>query len=341
MTAPGERLVQWYRANRRIYPWRTTRDPYRIWVSEILLQQTQISVVIPFYEKIIERYPSFEALATADPSEFLSLWSGIGYYRRAENMLLCARQVVRDHGGSFPVHPAQLRRLAGIGSYTAGAIRNLCFDLLTPAVDGNVRRVLARITGCQKPSSGKEFHAVVESAFLKHGCNQNAGEYFQGLMELGQRVCLPAPNCPSCPVRPYCVAASKGITRKIPAPSASAKTVRLHWYFFLMRNKSAFYFVRNSQRAFLKNVWLFPDLLSERLLTPGEIKDEVSKRWEIDVQNMHPVGRIAHAVTFRRITGHVYDVAPGLPPAGGLWLTPAELHRHHTSSVARKILSLL
>ncbi|HSP06668.1 MAG TPA: A/G-specific adenine glycosylase, partial [Acidobacteriota bacterium] len=162
-------LIEWYRVHRILYPWRQTADPYRIWVSEILLQQTRIPVALPFYERIVERFPSFQDLAAADPDEFLAAWSGIGYYRRAENMIACAKQVVQEHGGAFPADLPALLKLPGIGIYTAGAIKNLCFGELTPAIDGNIGRVLARLTGCSVPMSGREFRRKMSAAFMEYG----------------------------------------------------------------------------------------------------------------------------------------------------------------------------
>src|SRR5262245_10454584 len=130
------KLLTWYRKNRILYPWRRTRDPYRIWLSEILLQQTRIPVVLQYYEKILKRFPTLKSLAKAKDDDFISAWSGIGYYARARNMLSCAREIVSDQGGQFPQDCESLLRLPGIGRYTMGAIRNLCFDQLTPAIDG-------------------------------------------------------------------------------------------------------------------------------------------------------------------------------------------------------------
>src|SRR5262245_39697566 len=145
MTLLAHDLIQWYRKNRIVYPWRKTKDPYKIWLSEILLQQTRIPIVLSFYPRILERFPDVFELARANDSEFLSLWSGIGYYARAHNMLKCARQIVEKHGGIFPREIDALLALPGIGTYTAGAIRNVCFQELTPALDGNIRRVLSRV----------------------------------------------------------------------------------------------------------------------------------------------------------------------------------------------------
>jgi A/G-specific adenine glycosylase len=164
-----DRLLNWYRAGHRAYPWRETTDPYRIWMSEILLQQTRIAVVLQRYGMLLERFPTIRRLASARDSDFLSAWSGLGYYRRARNMLESARQIVRNHDGHFPSDLQQLLSLPGIGRYTAGAIRNVCFDLLTPSIDGNIGRVIARLSDCRKPTGSHSFRHRTEQFFMEFG----------------------------------------------------------------------------------------------------------------------------------------------------------------------------
>lgn len=331
-------LLEWYRANRILYPWRRTSDPYRVWLSEILLQQTRIPVALPFYERIIERFPTLSALARAGHSEFLSMWSGIGYYRRAENMLVCAREIDSSFGGEFPSELAALLRLPGIGRYTAGAIRNLCFGLLTPAIDGNTRRVLARITANEGNPNTKEFQASIETAFLDFGRKAPSSEYFQSLMELGERVCLPEPRCSSCPVTSHCRAHRLNMQRSIPMVAAKQAPVSVHWYFLVIRKKEKAFFIQNPKRSFLKNAWLFPDVMSGKALKPAGMKNEFRKQWKIVLENPREVGIFRHAVTFRRIVGHV--VVAGIRsnvPQNGKWLTEKELKALPTSSAIHKV----
>lgn len=341
MKKAAQKLVEWYRARKVPYPWRTTSDPYRIWVSEILLQQTRISVALPFYERIVRRFPSFRELAAAEPAEFLAAWSGIGYYRRAENMLACAKRVVRDHGGRFPRSVEALQDLPGIGAYTAGAIRNLCFGELTPAIDGNINRVLARMTGCRDSVKSSEFKSRIGGAFMELGAGSPAGDFFQSLMELGERVCLPQPECPQCPVRKHCSAWKEDATQVIPSRLPRKATQPVFWYFLMIRRGLALYFVQNERRDFLKTAWLFPDLLSKRPLSSLEIQHGFLKRWGIKTRAIEEQGTIRHTVTFRKITGHVLESDRfEMESGGGLWLTPRQLRGCHTSSVIWKILKL-
>lgn len=330
-------LIDWYRENRILYPWRRTSEPYRVWLSEILLQQTRIPVALPFYERIFERFPTLTALARADYSDFLSMWSGIGYYRRAENMLACARKIESSFGGKFPSELAELLRLPGIGRYTAGAIRNLCFGLLTPAIDGNTRRVLARITANEGNPDSKGFQASIETAFLDFGKEAPSSEYFQSLMELGERVCLPEPRCSSCPVTSHCRAHRSNKQRSIPMVAAKQTTLSVHWYFLVIRKKEKAYFIRNPKRSFLKNAWLFPDVMSSKALKPADLKHEFHKQWKVVLEHPQEVGTFRHAVTFRRIVGHV--VVAGIKsnvPRNGKWLTEKELKALPTSSAINK-----
>lgn len=334
-------LLDWYEANRIAYPWRLTKDPYRIWLSEILLQQTRISVALPFYERILRRYPGFQSLAEADTKDFLSMWSGIGYYRRAENMLACAKQVVQNHGGCFPSDWESLLKLPGIGPYTAGAIRNLCFALLTPALDGNADRVLARLIGCKLASGSRLFQAAMTTAFLKHGRREDPAAYMQALMELGERICLPRPNCNLCPLKKHCIAVKDSQVAEIPVRRSRIKQKHVHWYFLMLRKGSAFLFLQDTQRPFLKNAWLFPDLLSDHPLSVQSILREFKRRWKIHVEQAATVGNVSHTVTFRKITAHVLSANEfTVPHNRGVWLTPGQLEAYHTSSVVAKILRI-
>lgn len=336
----AQRLVSWYRKNRILYPWRRTRDPYAVWVSEILLQQTRISVALPFYDRILLRYPTVRALAAAESSDFLALWSGIGYYRRAEHMLLCAREIEKKHGGKFPDTLPDLLALPGIGKYTAGALRNLCFDQLTPAIDGNVARVLARISGCDALYGSKPFQNSIESVFLQTGAEAPPADYFQSLMELGEQICGSVPRCAVCPVSAECVAYKSGSQPSLPKMPKTKKQTDFHWHFLVLRDRDRCFYVQNPSRGFLKNAWLFPDVLSKAKLSGLRLEREFNDSFGLQFKRLAETGTIKHAVTFRNITCHIHTAEwTGKLPAGGLWLNEKELRLQHTSSVVHKILS--
>jgi A/G-specific adenine glycosylase len=212
--APFRRLLlAWYRKAARDLPWRRTRDPYRVLVSEFMLQQTQVSRVLDYYDRFLHRYPSLETLARARPSAVREAWDGLGYYRRAADLHRLAREVVRHHGGVVPSEPEALRRLPGVGPYTAGAVATFAYEKPAPAVDTNVARVLGRVFGCR---TAKSTMRTARQLQPKRG--KTAWRFNQALMELGALVCTArAPQCGTCPVNDRCTWYGKTRDRRAPA----------------------------------------------------------------------------------------------------------------------------
>jgi A/G-specific adenine glycosylase len=337
-----ERILKWYRATRVPYPWRMTRDPYRIWLSEILLQQTRISVVIPFYESITRKFPRLSDLAEADAAEFLAAWSGIGYYRRAQNMLSCAREVQSKHGGKFPSQLSELLALPGIGKYTAGALRNLCFGILTPAIDGNVTRVLARITNRREMIHTPKFQTKIAESFLDFGQDAPASEYFQSLMELGEQVCLPKPRCSDCPVQTDCLSFKAGCSSKIPRMPKLRPKETFHWYFLILRSAGRLYFAQNHDRPFLKQAWMPPDHLASKPIPKSRLSQEFKKAWGFHFKDFSEVHSFRHSVTYRDLQVHVLMPKSVRPfRRRGKFLDPRKIDSLPTSSVTHKILRSL
>jgi len=232
------RLLTWFGRNARDLPWRTSgragaRDPYQTLVSELMLQQTQVARVLEKYQPFLTRFPTVRALAAAAQEEVLAAWSGLGYYRRARLLHAAAKAVVADFGGTFPPDAAALRTLPGVGRYTAGAISSLAFGAHEPLVDGNVTRVLLRISARPGRLAEKETEAWAwnrATELLDSVPAGQAGMWNEGLMELGATVCLPAaPRCVSCPVSELCAAYAGGTVDEIPAPKVAAKRTVLHW----------------------------------------------------------------------------------------------------------------
>lgn len=238
-------LIQWYRINRRDLPWRQDTDPYHIWVSEIMLQQTRVTAVIPYYTRFLEELPDIASLAQASEEQILKLWEGLGYYSRVRNMQTAARQIVEDYDGVFPSAFKEIRSLKGIGTYTAGAVASIAYGLPVPAVDGNVLRVLSRISGSDedilKPQVKKRFEAeltcVMEEVCRdtdRIGCSAGwtaarpdrfPGEFNQSLIELGALICVPnaSPKCGKCPAAEFCRAHAMGKELDLPVRSKAAK----------------------------------------------------------------------------------------------------------------------
>ena len=220
LKALTEPLLAWYGANARDLPWRRSPDAYRVWVSEIMLQQTRVAAVLGYYARFLEAFPTVEALAGADEGQLMKLWEGLGYYSRARNLQKAARVVTEQLGGRFPETYEGLMALPGIGDYTAGAILSIAFGQRVPAVDGNVLRLAARITGSRADVTDmkvrRAFRAQVLEAMPEAA---RSGAYNQALMDLGATVCLPngEPLCESCPARDFCVGHLTGCARELPA----------------------------------------------------------------------------------------------------------------------------
>jgi A/G-specific adenine glycosylase len=221
-------LLNWYREHRRPLPWRQSRDPYRIWVAEIMLQQTRIAVVIPYYERFLERFPTIAELANSDEAEVLRLWSGLGYYQRARNLQQAARKIVKSHEGKFPLNAAAARTLPGIGAYTVAAILSIAADEPLAALDGNIARVLARLGAVGEPLREPQTWRKLQEEAQRLLAPRRPGDWNQAVMELGETICTPrGPRCDDCPVAPWCRARGQGIVEQFPAKRALRSGVRV------------------------------------------------------------------------------------------------------------------
>lgn len=259
-------LLSWYRQNARDLPWRHTRDPYRIWVSEIMLQQTRVEAVKPYYTRFLNALPDVYALADAPEEQLLKLWEGLGYYSRVRNMQKAARTVVDTYDGQFPADPAKLRKLTGIGEYTAGAIASIAFGIPAPAVDGNVMRVVARLTGDRRdifdPALKKEYGKLL----APHISKTDPSSYNQGLIELGATVCLPkgSAQCRACPLAEYCVAYREGKVEEIPAPKQpKPRKIDLRTILILQSDREVLV-EKRPDKGLLAGLWQLPSMDGHR-----------------------------------------------------------------------------
>ncbi|PYT81533.1 MAG: A/G-specific adenine glycosylase [Acidobacteria bacterium] len=228
LAAFRKQLLAWFRQFQRDLPWRRTRDPYRVWLSEIMLQQTRVAAVIPYYKRFLERFPNVLALAAAREEEVLRLWSGLGYYSRARNLQRSAQQIVGEHGGKFPSHSEDVLSLPGIGNYTAAAILSIAFDKKHAVLDGNVARVLARlgaVRGDLRSSLGRQGLQKWADAYLDR---KSPGDWNQAMMELGATLCSPkSPQCLLCPVAQFCEGRKQGIADLLPEKRKKRATVEI------------------------------------------------------------------------------------------------------------------
>lgn len=272
-------LIQWFGENQRILPWRSSYDPYQVWVSEIMLQQTQVETVVPYFERWMAELPDIKALAAADEHSVLTLWAGLGYYSRARNLMEAARIVVRDHGGALPPDYESLRSLPGIGQYTAGAILSIAFNKAYPVVDGNVRRVLSRVYGWEDDRPRRLWDAAEKLVRSAEPRLIN-----QAIMELGATVCsFRAPRCLVCPVQTECIAYKTGKQLMIPPVKKRPETVRVQLFAVLQE--------RNGQHLMKlsRGLWEFP-MFSE--LPAGKLTR---------------TGACRHTITHHRLEVHVYN----------------------------------
>lgn len=294
-------LIDWYETVKRDLPWRRTSDPYAIWISEVMLQQTRVDTVIPYYERFIEKYPTIEALAQSDEEALLKMWEGLGYYSRARNLRVGAQQVLADFGGIIPQNRKEISSLKGIGPYTAGAILSIAFGIPEHAVDGNVMRVMSRLLVIEEdiaiPKTKKVFEQVVTD-LISH---KDPSAFNQGLMELGATICTPNPSCLLCPVQVYCSAFQEGKERELPVKSKKKKSKEIPVASFALRNEKGEWLLKQRpEKGLLANLWEFPMVELTGSDSAGSL---VEKQEGIRIKT--PVKVLDFKHIFTHITWHV------------------------------------
>jgi A/G-specific adenine glycosylase len=306
--APFEReLRRWYRRHHRPMPWRRTRDPYRIWVSEVMLQQTQVTTATPFYQRFVARFPTPRALADAAPADVLALWAGLGYYRRARFLHEAARVVAREHSGRVPDDPEAFAKLPGVGRYTTGAVQSIAFDRPLAVLDGNVARVLSRIYALQDsvrdPKGARRLWALAESLVPMRA----PGEWNQALMELGATVCtFRSPACGSCPLRKHCRAAALGTPEAFPRQAVRRATERVRRAIALVERRGAVLVARRSG-TLLDRMWEPPgvDAAASPAATRRRLERELS-RLGVTATLARTEHVLRHRITHRAIEVEVW-----------------------------------
>ncbi len=257
-------LLEWYRDNARTLPWRRDPTPYHVLVSEIMLQQTRVAAVLDYYRRFLEELPSVQDLAACPEDKLLKLWQGLGYYSRARNLQRAAKVITEDWGGEFPPDYAALRALPGVGDYTAGAVSSIAFGLPEPAVDGNVLRVVSRVTGDRRDVTRPETKKAVDAALRAVMPLSCPGDFNQALMELGATVCLPngAPLCDRCPAREFCAACREGLAGQLPVkpPKKGRKVEERTVYIILKDGRVALR--KRPGKGLLADLWEYPNELS-------------------------------------------------------------------------------
>ncbi len=302
----SRRLLAWYGRHGRDLPWRGTRDPYRIWLSEIMLQQTGVATVIPYYEKFLARFPSVADLAEAPVEEVIELWAGLGYYSRARNLHAAARQVADQFGGAFPPELEPLMSLPGVGRSTAGAIRSIAFDLKGPILDGNVRRVLCRLfalAGDPRSSAAERFLWARAEELTPA---DRPHDYAQAIMDLGATVCTPRnPTCPNCPLEPLCLARAQGRENELPE-SRRKKTVPTRIQIALLLERDGRLLVRRRPYSgMLGGLWEFPAAEVPEGKEPRLAAEQLLGDLRLQGQ-LCPAGQVAHAYSHFKLDLHLF-----------------------------------
>jgi A/G-specific adenine glycosylase len=342
LSSPSK-LLDWFDRQKRVLPWRGTRDPYRVWVSEVMLQQTTVQAVAPRYDAFLARFPTLASLARARESTVLAAWSGLGYYARARNLHRAARVVVREHGGRLPRSARELRALPGFGEYTAAAVASLAFGESVPAAEANVTRVLSRVHAIPGVAGGKAHRQEVLRCAeeWQRAAPGRSGDLTAALMDLGQLVCRPRnPECPVCPIARGCAARRGGVPEKFPARRKKAPAIRVYVAAAVaMRDGRALLLQRPERR--LQRLWQFPAAegrsqgaalaaLARELRTLGLRRDPSASP-----------SPARHTIMNRDLRIAVYPAFPNpgskIKNPKSTWLTSRQLRRAAIPTLTRKI----
>jgi A/G-specific adenine glycosylase len=324
LPAIRRRLLAWYRKHKRDLPWRRTEDPYRIWISEIMLQQTRVAAVLPYYARFLARFPDVQALAEAEEQDLLAAWAGLGYYSRARNLQRAAKKIVELE--EFPGDRASLGELPGVGDYTAAAVASIAFGLPHAVLDGNVARVLSRLApelgDIKSDAARKRLRALAEALLDR----KRPGEFNQALMELGATVCVPKrPLCESCPIRQYCEARKQGLENQLPVrgarPSADRRAKKL---LVIEQAGKVLFWQRPAESSRLAKFWELPD---REQLPDAKITDYA--------------GAFRHTIVNTTYFVEVCRATIGSRPNGFQWLAKSSLEDVPVSTAAKKALALL
>lgn len=346
-----QRLLKWYAQHRRDLPWRRSRNPYRVWVSEVMLQQTQVATVKDYFRRFIKTFPNVKQLAAAEEEEVLRLWEGLGYYRRARQLHAAAQAIVSNHGGRFPRDVTTLQTLPGIGRYTAGAIVSIAYDQPAPILEANTIRLLSRLLAYRDDpmkSAGQRLLWQTAEQLLPES---EVADFNQALMELGSLVCKPAePLCDECPVRQYCRAHESGLEREIPIASGKQKFVDLREAAVVVRKNGRVLMRRCAPDERWAGLWDFPRF-ELQAQSQGDLQHELAAKVRdltgVEIQPGSHLTTIKHGVTRFRITLDCFsaDYLRGRLSRGKStplkWASPDDLGALPLSSTGRKLARLV
>lgn len=335
----AEKLLIWYANNKRPMPWRDVKDPYKVWVSEVMLQQTRVDTVIAYYQRWMDRFPSLSSLAMATQEDVLRLWEGLGYYTRARKLHEAAKVVMNEHAGVIPTDPVALRTLPGVGPYTAAAIASFAFNADTFPVDGNINRVFARVFGIQTQLGSMEFARSIEEKRSEVFPVGRSSDFNQAIMDLGATICKPvSPVCPKCPLNSLCV--SKSAPERLPnKPLKKTVPTVAKLGLAMTCNKQTLVFQRE-ERGLLGGLWEFPsiELDGEGALEEGFAK--FTQKFGKLYSNGEFLVEIKHVYTHFKVLERVWIYRIERPPentSGGRWVAISELETLPMGKIDRAI----
>ena len=334
-------LLAWFRRKARSLPWRESRDPYVIWVSEVMLQQTQVATVIPYYQRFVEAFPTVAELARAPLERVLKLWSGLGYYRRARHLHQAAKELVCSFAEAFPRNYEQIRSLPGIGDYTARAILSIAFDLPYTVLDGNVARVLSRLGALHGNLHQPGFRRAVEAQLERLLSPRSPGNFNQALMELGQTLCLPhVPRCAACPMRSWCRGCKSGQPQLYPQPRPRRAAESHYLAAAILRRGPRVAMVRGLGDGLLDDLWNFPSAFGRsRAEALASLRHKLAGFGSPSMILGDSIAELDHGITYRSIRVHAYlGETSHTPRKRGLrWFPISSLQQGAISQLARKI----
>lgn len=334
-------LLGWYETAKRDLPWRHTNDPYRIWVSEVMLQQTRVEAVRGYYARFLQTLPDVQALAAAAEPVYLKLWEGLGYYSRVRNLHRAAVQICEDLGGHFPKTHAELCRLPGIGDYTAGAIASIAFGQCVPAVDGNVLRVVTRLQNDSRPVTDPKVKAALRELVASLVPPDAPGIFNQAMMELGATICVPngAPRCGACPIRDFCEGFRAGTAAELPQKAAKKpRRVQPRTVFLLQCNGNTA-LRRRPAKGLLGGLWELP--AAEGTLDQTQARAQLAA-WGVRMETLLPLAPAKHI--FTHVEWHMtgYFAVCAAPAGGFTWAAPDQLREEYAlPSAFRPFLAVL
>lgn len=325
----SEIIIGWYKKNARDLPWRNTDDPFLIWMSEIILQQTRVNQGLSYYIKFAARFSDVRSLAEADEQEVMRLWQGLGYYSRARNMLFAARQVMDEYEGKFPADHKTLLQLKGIGPYTAAAIASIAYNEAVAVVDGNVSRVLSRLFAVKEPVNSTLGIRTIQEMADEILDTKDPGTHNQALMEFGALQCLPVnPDCDACPAKLQCMAYAENIVKELPVKLKTVKVKSRYFYYVLIEDGGHIYFRKRTGDDIWKSLFEFPMFESAKEMSDGELLRELISLPELEgldgvAYSIHKISdQIKHVLTHRNIFArfvHV-EVQKGVLDVPGDWV---------------------